>query len=35
MKTELQRIANVLGISTDMEDNELYHLIQDKIKNYI
>ena len=32
MKTELQRIANVLGINTDVEDNELYHLIQDKIK---
>ena len=32
MKTELQRIANVLGISTDMEDSRLCLLIQDKIK---
>ena len=32
MKTELQRIGKVLGINTDVEDNELYHLIQDKIK---
>ena len=29
---ELQRIGRVLGIKADVDDNELYHLIQDKIK---
>lgn len=32
MRTELQRIANVLGINTTLDDNRLCLLIQDKIK---
>lgn len=32
MRTELQRIANILGINTTLEDNRLCLLIQDKIK---
>ena len=29
---ELQRIGRILGVKADVDDNELYHLIQDKIK---
>lgn len=32
MRTELQRIANVLGINTTLDDSRLCLLIQDKIK---
>lgn len=32
MRTELQRIANVLGINTTLDDNRLCLMIQDKIK---